>query len=544
MGDKREPVTAVVAQKNSVANSIKKVFPEYLVTSVAGHIKKLVFKKYNNTPWLKISLPEVLEDQLIYVNSEFARTSLRNLEVINNCPEFTLILALDPDQEGQLIGQHVLSQFNRSKLKDVYKVNLESLSESGIRKAFSERHKLSGSEGHSAELRSRLDLLFGTILSRAVSLDTFSKTKRWTTFNSGRVQTPTLNFVRERELERKNFKSELYQMIKIEDNPHIGPLLLPHRFSHLDPLSELEVSHLRSERVTVPPRLGLNTDSLLSLLASEHAVFKKINTSTTGLLSALYLSGKITYPRTDNNEFNNYKDLLQETALLFERETSLKAIVPEYPTSSKVSDHSPICPLVLSSLAETDLEKKVLDTLFNHLKKVYLGPNEYVKHHLSVRISGKELKFHVLEVIEKNFEDDLVSSRDVKIPREDNGKFLVPVRVESRETKPPSQYTSSTLLQKMKRCGVGTKSTRATIIENLLKNGYLVYSKNNLNITEKGVYLCSYWSHHWSQITSPTLTENIESMFPITSREVIAEVQKKYKKELKALIDSIFNRPG
>lgn len=518
----------VIAEKNSVAVEIAKVFPEYIVTSVAGHIKKITFKKYSNAPWLKTKLEDLLKDQLIYVNSEYASKSLSNIRSVKKLGPIHLILAMDPDQEGDLIAQHVLKEFSDKELHKVSKIKLESLSKKGITQAFTKLEPLSGSEGHSADLRTRLDLLFGSILSRYISLESFKCSNRWVTFNSGRVQTPTLKFVQDRTRERAHFNPEVYYMLKIEDNPYIGAHSLSKKYT-TPPTTEstVMVSHTGSTEYIVPPRSGLNTDELLNLLSKEHAVFKKINSATTNLLSAMYLSGKISYPRTDNNTYANYIDLLTDTVKLYEQQFKINAIVPTLVPSKVVTDHSPITPLVSSSTLTDPLEKKVLGTLYNHLKKVLSGPNVYKKHTFSTQIHSESVSFSILEPITRVFEDGLTYSMVKPEPL-----FEVKVSVLEKTTKPPAHYNSASLLKQMKKEGVGTKSTRATILEGLLKNEYLKYTENDLLITNKGDYLCNYWSSRWPNIVSPELTKNIERLFPLPG---VQDVTKNYEYYCKLL---------
>lgn len=524
--------TVVIAEKNSVANEISKVFPQYIVSSVAGHIKKLIFKNHSSSPWLKTKLLNILQDQMIYVDSELAQKSLSNIKGLKKLGSIDLILAMDPDQQGDLIAQHVLKEFDPKKLNSVRKIKLESLSKKGIQQAFENISPLDGTEGYSADLRTRLDLLFGAILSRYVSLDTFKQSKKWITFNSGRVQTPTLKFVKDKTQEILSFKPEDYFMIKLTDNPYIGEVQLPQKYK--EPLvnsTTLEITHLGQEEQKIEPKPGLNTDELLTLLSREHAVFKKITTSTTNLLSTMYLEGKITYPRTDNNSYENYKDLLVDTSKLYEKEFNCKAILPPLNSSKNTTDHSPISPLVSISEVSSPLEKKVLETLYNHLKKVFSGPNIYIRHYFITTINTQPIKFSLLHPIKKSFEDGLVSTKVDAHP-----KFNVKCELLKKTTKPPNPYTSSMLLKQMKKHGVGTKSTRTTILENLVKNEYLIYKDCTLKITPKGNYLCNYWSSKWSQIISSSLTKDIEELFPLKKEENIHLEYKKYQLKLSNLI--------
>ena len=136
-------------------------------------------------------------------------------------------------------------------------------------------------------------------------------------------------------------------------------------------------------------------------------------------------------------------------------------------------------------------------------------------------------------MVEKKYDDGLSSSKILIEPI-----FKVNFEYIKKNTKPPAYYNSASLLKCMKTNGIGTKSTRATIIEGLVKNLYLSYCKYELIITGKGEYLCNYWKYKWPSIVSPSLTKDIEKLFPINSDIEVQKYYEKYKLLLKDLIVS------
>ena len=95
----------------------------------------------------------------------------------------------------------------------------------------------------------------------------------------------------------------------------------------------------------------------------------------------MYLKGIITYPRTDNNSFANYPDLYKETSVLHQKHfKNCKIELINMQKENKITDHGPICPLKTIDQVPDELQKKVLNTLFNYLKKVYSGANRYKRH--------------------------------------------------------------------------------------------------------------------------------------------------------------------
>ena len=526
----------VIAEKASVENQIKKVFPEYHVTSVSGHIYQLVFKKYDKSSWLKTKLEDILDDSLMYIKSKSATKSFSNLKQVKDLKPTKIILACDPDEQGALIESHILD-YIAPKNAEIYKVKLESLSTEGIKKAFSNMESYSDVGALSGELRGKLDLRFGAILSRLISLNTYYKSKRWTTFNTGRVQTPTLNFLVKRMNDQKNFISKQYYQVELMESQYLPKHLIPHQFE--DPIKDtnLEIKHLKVEPEVILPKKGFSTDKLLITLAKEHAVFKKLGTPVTSLLSSMYLKGYITYPRTDTDSYDNYQDLLEEIGVLYEKQHNVKPVFPTLQKQTKVTDHSPIVPLITSSQTQDPLELKVLKTLYDGLKKTLSGSNQYNRYFFSTLINNQKLNFSILKPTSRNFDDGLayVENLPLVIP----SSFNVNIQVLSKSSKPLPPYTHATLLTQMKKQGVGTKSTRTTIIENLVKNEFITVVKNTLCPTEKGMYLSKFWKLNWPAINSAELTKEIEELFPLKDKEQLLEYQNRYLKQLKGLLEQV-----
>lgn len=512
----------VVAQKPSVERAIKKVFKdEYNITSVSGHIFELTFDKFKIAPWLKTSLENLLTDKLKYEVKSKSVSNLRNQKFK------TLILAMDPDEQGQTISKHVTEFFNIKDYSCVKMVKLESLAPKDIKEAFKKQIAFSSSMGLAGQLRAKLDLWFGAILSRFVSLALFKKNKYWQTYFTGRVQTPTLKFIIDREREIKEFKPEEYKEYRIKEGV-LNDVKLEGLYEEKPGLVETYFKLKSIEDFLVPPRKGLNTDKLLQLMSQEHAIFKKINSKTMAVLNDLYLKGYISYPRTDNEEYNNYPTELNQCALLFESYYNKKAIVPLLKKTNVTTDHAPITPLVLKS--EDPIQNKVLLTLYRHMGKIFSGFNSYKK--LTYEVQGKEYSF--LKPIEINYVDGRVS---YDLPLCD---FKVRLSVEQGVTKPPPSYTTSSLLTQMKRKGVGTKSTRAVIIENLEKNGYLKCFNNKLSPSKKAYTLEKFLSEKAPLILFSNLTKEIECKFKeIDNEKELERIENHYKDQLRKIVNSI-----
>ena len=186
-------LTVVVAQKKSVKESIIKALNDSTlhITCVSGHIYHLSYNtKY---AWSKDTLVKVVTEDPVYLKSDCAKQSFKNLNYIINLKQpFELILATDPDNQGKLIGTHIWQYLSSKgcKILDVKQVKLQSLNKKDIQKEFRNLMPVSADQGLSAQLRARIDLLYGAFLSRLASVHAYQLSKKWTTYNTGRGTIP------------------------------------------------------------------------------------------------------------------------------------------------------------------------------------------------------------------------------------------------------------------------------------------------------------------------------------------------------------------
>ena len=286
----------------------------------------------------------------------------------------------------------------------------------------------------------------------------------------------------------------------------------------------IKLTYEGSNEYKVNPVKGLNTDDLLILLSKKYACFKNIGTKVTNLLSTMYLQGAITYPRTENKSYNNYRSLLEETSMLYKQQTGLEPIIPTSETQNTTTDHSPISPLKKVSEVSDVFQKKVLKAMYEHLKKVYSGHNIYSKIEYSFHHNNKKHKISLLKKVHKAFEDSLLSY-DNLITQD----LVIDVKKQEARTKCPPYYSFSTLLKQASKHNIGTKSTRTVIIQNLLKNKYLVNDKG-FKLTTKANFICKYWSRYFPQILCSKFTSDLQMLFQkLRSREQLLQILESYK---------------
>lgn len=528
----------VIAEKPSVASSIAKVIGAknrndgyiegngYIVTWCIGHLVALAppesydekYKKWDNLPiipvvWNYNVLPAT-KKQFVIVK-----------KLMNSSKVDTVVCATDAGREGELILRLVYNQAGCKK--PIERLWVSSLEDEAIKKGFGNLR--SGMEYNnlynSALCRERADWLVGINATRHFTVKNGNKG----VISIGRVQTPTLAMIVERDSEIKNFKKGYYYTIEIDcgdfkatsgkyENEEQAQALCKN-------CSIAAVTDVKKENKTsAPPKLY----DLTSLQRDANRMLGFTAQQTLDILQKLYESKLVTYPRTDSRFLT---EDMEDTALAvinaitaatdFEVKTqpNIKSVM----NNAGVSDHHAIIPTV--NIKTTDL--KSLDD--NFVKLLYLisarllsatAPKyEYESTAVTLSCAGcdftasgkvvknngfKDVEKQLISVIKskpENTDDNISVLPDIHKGTE----YTVNAKVIKHETQPPKPYSEDTLLSAMEKAGnkdyanddverkgLGTPATRANIIETLLKRGYVERKGKQLISTDKGVkVICS-----------------------------------------------------
>ena len=426
------------------------------------------------------------------------------------------------------------------------------MEESAIRKGFENLKPGSDYEHlyHSALCRQEADWLVGINGTRLFTVLYGGKVLK-----VGRVQTPTLAMLVEREAKIMNFKKEQYFMAHILCG---GVDAVTER---IDSKTEAEnvagaclngqalvTSVVKEEKTVAPPKLY----DLTTLQRDANRLFGFTAKQTLEYMQSLYEKKLCTYPRTDSQYLS---DDMEQTAgnvieaifssILFEENMMFNPDIKRVLNSKKVTDHHAIIPTMeiakadLAALPET--ERKILSLVANRLlcatgeKHLY----ETVKAELACggytfATSGKS----VLKNGWKDFEDTFKRSfktledkeqEDKKLPELSEGQTFdgVQAKISEHYTTPPKHFTEDSLLSAMERAGnedmsddverkgLGTPATRADIIEKLVKDDFVKREKKQMIPTEDGMYLISVLP---DVVKSPKLTAEWENALTLVAK--------------------------
>ncbi len=573
--------TLIIAEKPSVAADLSRALgkfkrtgeyfenDEYVISSAVGHLVELAMpeeydKKYSF--WRLAALP-IIPEKFKLKPIEKSKKKYQEIKKLLSRKDIgTVINACDAGREGELIFSYT---YKLSKAKQpVKRLWMLSMTQRGIQDAFS---KLRNGEqmanlADAARCRSEADWLIGINCTRGATKRLFGS-RAGNVAGVGRVQTPTLAIVQERENQIRNFKPRDFWRItgtfKIDQGSYEGVYQKPDFKKGDDPLDRADriwdqsiaqqikevleqnkkalVTEEKKKATQAPPRLY----DLTTLQREANNRFGFSARRTLQFAQALYEKHKmITYPRTDSRALpEDYVSTCQETLASLEGnlgEHAKHVLQKDWvkPTkrifnNSKVSDHFAIIPTAQAPKKLSDEEYKVYDMIARRFIAVFCPPAEF-----DVTTRQSQIADHTFKTEGKVLTQPgwlAVYGKDVT---DENGVTLPPLtaadgdpasaslsefEVSDEKTKPPARYTEATLLSAMegagklvedeeladamKEKGLGTPATRAQIIERLIGEKYIERERRELIPTAKAEtllnFLCAIKAE---ELTSPALT--------------------------------------
>ena len=546
----------VIAEKPSVAQSIAKVLGaasrkdgylegnNYIVSWCVGHLVGLAdASSYDEryAKWRYDDLPIVPEEWLFEVPKDKAQQFKVLRDLMRDKRVTELVCATDAGREGELIFRLV---YNKAGCTKPFKrLWISSLEDAAIREGFRHLHNSSEYERlyEAALSRSKADWIVGINGTRLFS----------TLYNRklvvGRVQTPTLAMLVERDGKISTFKKEKYFNIHVSSGSLTADMEKIKTEDEAKTIAaacdkkQAVVSSVRKETKTVnPPKLY----DLTTLQREANRYYGFTAQQTLGLVQSLYEKKLLTYPRTDSQFITDDMggtarsviDIICRKLPVFDG-IWLDPNIERITNNAKVTDHHAILPTV--QLEKQDIyelpqsEQKILSLVGMRLLAATGEKHIYDETQITLSCEGYEFKSKGKTVVqegwktvEQRFKAALITKDKEEpenmLPAVSENDILSTVfsSVTEHYTTPPKQYTEDTLLSAMETAGneafdddtekkgLGTPATRAGIIEKLVKSGFIERKGKSLVPTKDGNNLICVLPE---QITSPTMTAEWEN---------------------------------
>ena len=511
---------------------------ECVSVGLKGHVLNLEYpEEYSN--WQKVE-PSSLIDAEIQKNVSEKGVAEAVRSLAKKADE--VVIATDFDREGELIGVEALSlafEANPKLLDYVQRARFSALTKGEVTRAFENLVEVSRELAAAGEARQDIDLIWGATLTRWVS----RATKRYGSafLSVGRVQSPTLALIAERERERRAFTPEPYWEIEValqngeafvarHDTARFWEEE-PARAAYENLTDFATVTEVQEKSATRAAPVPFNTTGFLSAAANIG-----ISPSRAARLAEdLYTDGYISYPRTDNTVYPVSLDMREILGTLSRVEEvgqyaeKLLASGELSPTRGKkeTTDHPPIYPTGRATKgALRDDQWKIYQLIVRRFLATLSAPAKTLRTTVRLESGGEPLVAGGTVVTQEGWLAVYPYGRkaDEEMPSLSEGQEVRVTGTEllAKETQPPGRYGQGRLIRLMEDLGLGTKATRPSIIQNLYDRGYV--HDDPLVPTETGMAVAKALTDFASEIASHEMTAELErSMDEISEGKVSKE---------------------
>jgi DNA topoisomerase-1 len=482
----------------------------------------------------------------------------------------SVVCACDYDIEGELIGYNVIKYcIGEEALKNAKRMKFSALTKEQLEKAYDKKmDHLDFPLADAGITRHMLDWYWGINTSRALSTAYKSVTGYYATLSAGRVQTPTLKVLDDREQEIKAFIPEPF--ITLTAQVDLGESELPaiHETEKFFDLEEAEkiyrkcnekpatVSNLKKRQFEQKPPVPFN---LGDMQIEAHKLFKYVPKMTQSLAQSLYDAGLISYPRTSSQKLPegvDPKKMLKKIAAqagykpLVDKIMAMKSVKPN---EGKKTDAAHPCIYPTGEIPKkvTPQEGKLYDLVVKRFLACFGEAAIRESQEIAFDIESERFLSKGTRTLEKNWHElyePYIKLKEEDLPELEQGKQhnVKQLDKENKETQPPKRYSQASVIKQMEKIGIGTKATRANILQTLYDRNYV--QGQQIQVTEFGSKIIETLKKHVSELTSEDLTHKFEDFVEkiqegavdketvlAQAKETLTTVMEKFKKEAGAI---------
>ncbi len=455
-----------------------------------------------------------------------------------------VILATDPDREGEAIAWHIAEA---ADLKNPKRVVFHEITKDAVIEAMKHPRRIDENLRMAQEARRVLDRLVGYDLSGLI----WKKVRYG--LSAGRVQSPALRIIMEREREIRAFISHAFWVITAETetiHKPVMPLLLicteePTDFKEVEKILRLgkkageekiwEVREVEESKIKRSPRAPFIT-STLQQASSSRLGFAPSRTMQ--IAQKLYEAGHITYMRTDSTNLS--KIALTEIAKVVEKKYGKEYL--EFRTYAKKSKnaqeaHEAIRPshITVDSAGLNEEQKILYKLIWERTVASQMTDAELLRTKVTANIKDGRIPDFQANGSRLLFPGWLIADpeargEDVELPKLVKGDSLnlKDIKSEEKATQPPGRYSEAGLIKELEKRGIGRPSTYASIIRTIEERGYVEKENKALRPTDTGDVVSTFLETNFMHYINDSFTAEMEN-----SLDDIANGDKQYLKVLK-----------
>lgn len=496
------------------------------VASAVGHIFTLEEKEKSfNYPTFDIEWIPSYEGNK---DAKYTKKFYNTLKKLSKKSD-TFTVACDYDVEGEVIGYNVLRFI--CKQPDAYRMKFSTLVPEDVQEAYQNKSDhIDWGQARAGETRHRLDWMYGINVSRALT-KAMKKAGRFTLMSSGRVQGPALKIVVDKERKIQEFEPTPYWKVSADLNHEGEEFTVSYKegkvweedkaqriVKETNQAKTLGVTNVNDRYYTQKPPTPF---SLSSLQSEAYKTLRISPKQTLQIAQNLYTKGYTSYPRTSSQKLpasigykkllkklkknKNYADLAQD--LLNKKKLS--------PRNGKKNDpaHPAIYPTGEQPKGLSGKDKKIYDLIARRFLATFGEPAKRKTTKITLDGNGHEYRAKATKTVEKGWHKYYTpflryKEQEITAVSEGDNVPLKKAYSEEKETKPPSRYTKASLVKALEKAELGTKATRADIVENLYNRGYV--EGKSIQATELGMKLAGTLEEYIPEIVSADLTRHFE----------------------------------
>jgi len=577
----QEKYTMIIAEKPNAAKKIAQALSEgkfetkkteegvpyyiftrkgkkHLVVCAAGHLFNLDAK---NSRWIyPVFEYEWKPSFSVRKSAEFSKKYYTAIKKLSSYAD-EVIVATDYDTEGEVIGYNIV-RFILGR-KDAKRMKFSTLTKDELITSYEKAsYHLDFNQLEAGMARHEVDWLWGINLTRALTLSLKNDgVKAFSIISTGRVQGPTLALLAKREEEIKKFKPkpfwELHATVVIKGKKfdayfEKGRLWKKDETEKL--LKKLKVKKgkivaIKRRKYKQNPPVPFNTTDLQS---EAYAQFKFSPRQTLNIAESLYQSGYISYPRSASQKLPpsiNYKKILKALSSFSQYKRFIEKILSSKeikPNEGKKEDpaHPAIYPTheVPDPSKLTPQQRKLYDLIVRRTLATFGEPAERESVKVYIEINGERFILEGKKTIKPGWTEiykPYLSMKEQLLPDIKEGEEVKVSKVESieKETQPPARYSQGSIIKEMESRGLGTRATRAQILQTLYDRKYIV--GKSIQVTALGEKVIKTLKKFSPKVISEDLTRKLEEEMELisskkkTRKEVVEEAKKILEEILK-----------
>ncbi|MBI5401255.1 type I DNA topoisomerase [Candidatus Wolfebacteria bacterium] len=534
----------IIVESPAKTKTISKYLPkDYVVKASVGHVRDLPKsnKRAIDIPAGFVPHYEIIKGKEKII-AEIKNDSKKAKEII---------LATDPDREGEAIAYHLTQALGLDKSKSK-RIAFNEITESAVNEALKHPRKIDMDLVKAQEARRVLDRLVGYDLSGLI----WKKVRYG--LSAGRVQSPALRIIMEREREIRAFVPEKYWAINGEFSAKDGTAsgwetekialicdeqpkteietnrIVKIANENKNDWQIIDITQTETKRSPRPPFIT----ATLQQIASSRLGFSPSRTMS--IAQKLYEQGLITYMRTDS--VNLSKEVMPQIYFQIEKEFGKDYLSPRaYASKSKNAQeaHEAIRPTHIKQkhAGSTEEQKKLYKFIWERTVSSQMSDAKILRTKISANIitnnqnripnfsaNGSVMIFPGWLAV-----DTAARGENIELPKISKGELLKLLNItsEGKQTEPPARYTEAGIIKELEKREIGRPSTYAAITKTIQDRGYVIKDGKTLKPTDTGEVVSDFLEKNFTEYISDSFTAEMENEL-----DEIAEGKRKYEKML------------